>query len=583
MATQMYFSCGDSTADLKTGSPTVTISGTTATFSTAQTGNIGVGDEVTYDTSNKCYIVGKTSTTVWTVRSATGGTPTSGTGVTVNSIKHAFASLNAALAGWHGASYFNSTDLVTKDTVMHIACYRDSADDTTAVGDTTAVTTDSTRYLRIFTPTDTATQCNASQRHRGKVDTSRYRIVTGNGGGGVNITGTKYIRVEGLQIKCTNSQQDGATNSRPALRAEHATAGGATYIEQNVIQLAQYGADWWGIRTGYSSSVNRVSNNIVIGKGSSDGNYGIYGNGTLYAYNNTFYNIGTGGFFIWEYVTLKNNLLATVGAAWEYNPVYTSVTQSYSASTGTVSGTGSRSNQTFTFVDAANGDLHLTSGDTGAKGYGTDLSADANYAITLDIDGATRSGTWDIGADQTDPPPAGTTYYLLSSANADGWGDVQVGGTAPSAATMATGWTVGTTASGNYSKMAYGSERAANTFSTTAVPGTAPDNTLKDAFRIGPMTGTFAAGTWTISVPVIAVTAQGGADGRIRVRLFKSANADGSSATEVTSGAVTLSTVTDVTTGAQQVSTGTVSLGEITLSNQYLFCCLAWEITGAAS
>lgn len=179
--------------------------------------------------------------------------------------------------------------------------------------------------------------------------------------------------------------------------------------------------------------------------------------------------------------------------------------------------------------------------------------------------------------------PAQTVYYLLNTATADGWGDVQVGGTAPSAATMGTGWTVGTTASGNYSKLAYGSERAATTFSTTAVPGTAPDNTLKDAFRLGPITGTYAAGTWAISVPVIAVTAQGGADGRLRARLFTSANADGSSATELTSGAVTLSTVTDLTTGTPQVSSGTVTLSEVTLSNAYLFLCLAWEITGAAS
>lgn len=175
------------------------------------------------------------------------------------------------------------------------------------------------------------------------------------------------------------------------------------------------------------------------------------------------------------------------------------------------------------------------------------------------------------------------TLFLRPTATGDGWGTLQFSGSVGSNATTTTGWTVGTTASGNYSKMAFGTERAANTFSGTPVPGTAPDDTLKDAFRLGPLTGTFAAGDWSFSVPVIAQSAQGGADGRVRVRVFTSANANGSSPTEVTSGAVTLSTVTDLTTTAEQVSSGTVTLPEVTLSGAYLFVCLAWEITGAAS
>jgi len=58
-------------------------------------------------------------------------------------------------------------------------------------------------------------------------------------------------------------------------------------------------------------------------------------------------------------------------------------------------------NRTFTFVDEANDDFHLAStDDTGAKDYGTDLSSDPNLSFNDDIDGDTRSGTWDIGADE---------------------------------------------------------------------------------------------------------------------------------------------------------------------------------------
>lgn len=181
--------------------------------------------------------------------------------------------------------------------------------------------------------------------------------------------------------------------------------------------------------------------------------------------------------------------------------------------------------------------------------------------------------------------PEGNVYYILNTATADGWGDVQAGGTPPSDATGSSGWTVSDKAADQYSQLNFGVERTATTFSGTAVPGAGgPDNTLKDAIRIGPISGDFAAGDWTVSLPVIAVSAGGTQDGALRVRVWKSQNADGSSPTEITSGAVQLTGVTDLTTGTPQTCSGTLSLGAITgLSNSYLFFCLAWRITGAAS
>jgi hypothetical protein len=60
---------------------------------------------------------------------------------------------------------------------------------------------------------------------------------------------------------------------------------------------------------------------------------------------------------------------------------------------------------TFTNTDAGTEDFHLVSGDTDAIDLGADLSA----YFTDDIDGVTRSGTQDIGADEYNPgaePPA---------------------------------------------------------------------------------------------------------------------------------------------------------------------------------
>ena len=63
-------------------------------------------------------------------------------------------------------------------------------------------------------------------------------------------------------------------------------------------------------------------------------------------------------------------------------------------------GSGNLVNQTFSFVDLAGGDFHLTSGDSGARDQGVDLSADPDLSFSDDIDGDTRGGTWDIGADE---------------------------------------------------------------------------------------------------------------------------------------------------------------------------------------
>ncbi len=50
----IYYSVGTSTADLKTGSPTIAISGGLATLSVAQTGHLGVGDVIVYG-ANEVY------------------------------------------------------------------------------------------------------------------------------------------------------------------------------------------------------------------------------------------------------------------------------------------------------------------------------------------------------------------------------------------------------------------------------------------------------------------------------------------------------------------------------------------------
>jgi hypothetical protein len=66
---------------------------------------------------------------------------------------------------------------------------------------------------------------------------------------------------------------------------------------------------------------------------------------------------------------------------------------------------------TFTNVTAGSEDFHLISTDTDAIDNGADLSG----TFTTDIDGTTRSGTWDIGADEYVSSAPTSTYTILNN------------------------------------------------------------------------------------------------------------------------------------------------------------------------
>ena len=179
------------------------IASRTATFSAAQPNNIGVGDVITYNTSLKVYISGRTSSTVYTVQAVTGGPPADVTDATVDSIKRTFNSLSTAESGSEDSSHLNTLNLVTGKFQLNWACYNDDAmDDEVDIDDWI---TGPSNYIRIFTPTDTS-EVGTSQRH------------TGTAGTGFRIAQTKdltsdpyhyairlrasadYTRIEGIEI-----------------------------------------------------------------------------------------------------------------------------------------------------------------------------------------------------------------------------------------------------------------------------------------------------------------------------------------------------------------------------------------------
>jgi len=175
------------------------------------------------------------------------------------------------------------------------------------------------------------------------------------------------------------------------------------------------------------------------------------------------------------------------------------------------------------------------------------------------------------------------TYYLLDTlANNSAHLALQEGGTPPTAATISTGWTVGTQAVGQSSSMAAQTERARATFTATEQPSDAPSGVLGDCFRTSTrLTGDFAAGVFSLALPVIAVTSGGDQDGRARLRIWRSRFPDGAAAHEITSAIQFGTGVTNLSTALQQISTVSVTLAAFALAREFLFFQIAWEIQGA--
>ena len=163
------------------------------------------------------------------------------------------------------------------------------------------------------------------------------------------------------------------------------------------------------------------------------------------------------------------------------------------------------------------------------------------------------------------PKQSGSSALLLTLTN-------------PGASTSTTGWGVADVNAATFSRMTATIERPRLEFQATAQPSGGPLNAAEDCFRISDATtGDFSPGTWYSSLSVIAVTSGGDQDGRLSCRIWRSANADGTSATEVTQGRMVGSNVTNLATTVAQSSSASTRVAAFSLTNEYLFMQVAWE------
>ena len=280
----------------------------------------------------------------------------------------------------------NEQNLVTADKYFDV-----EIDGSWSIADTTNVTvhnytTDATRYINIY--------ATGTARHDGRV-----AAVSGRS----NYIADLYIDNHGI----SNVTYDG-------LEINHAGATFQNYFSDNLlfkncifrVASSEQGSHGINIRLG-SPSTMTIRNCIFYGN-TANWTIAIYhgeGTATIYCYNVTVYGWQCAFSDTAGTMVMKNCVgSARVSGSWNVH-YYNGGTNFSSDSTNNMSGDASTpeyntyyDSTTPTYVNTGAGteDFHLASNDTVAIAHGADLSA----TFTDDIDGVTRSGTWDIGADE---------------------------------------------------------------------------------------------------------------------------------------------------------------------------------------
>lgn len=299
---------------------------------------------------------------------------------TIKSSGGDYTSLSAWEAGQQG-------DLVAADEIRQAECY--SLSDTTQV-DIDGWTTDATRYIRIFT--------HATGRHAGVFDTGKYNLSVTDAN--TILLREDFVRFDGLQFHIS-----GATSGRAFFQLISRGASSTLHISNcifkgsaNTVSIRPY-----TLTTG-SEGTWYIWNSIFYDFGSNGSSYFVCGGGTWYLYNclGAWHSSADFGFRNdgATAVTMKNCYSAgSAGGAYFGTITQTTCASSDTTATGTGLDSIALSAVNFTNVTAGSQDFHLTSGSA-LKDVGTDLSGDATLPFSDDIDGQTRTGTWDVGPDE---------------------------------------------------------------------------------------------------------------------------------------------------------------------------------------
>lgn len=399
------------TSALSATGGTLTISGSTATFSLAQPDSIGVGDAIQYDSDDNgsidaiCFIHGRTSGTEYTVKNAAGAAPTAVAGDEDWDIFRAYSDLqecddgteNVGIDAAVRAFDAGNRNIVSANETWHVALYPGTDNGWTHNGWTDSPT----NYFEAFTPYLTS-HVGSSQRHDGIFSNNKFKISV-TSGFGISIStpgGSSYgLKVDGVTVVSSGS-------SGRAIDINAAETNAKVWISNCLISQTASGSSYGIYMSQDADRTVYIWNNVIVGGVGDTGIFNDDNAGTIYTYNNTIILAGSGAKGIDRQSVTGNTMIAknnivqiTSGTSTACYEGTFSVASDYNLSSDiTAVGDNSVLSTTLTFENSGSQNYHLTSADA-VIAIGTDLSADANLPFSTDIDSDTRSA-WNMGADE---------------------------------------------------------------------------------------------------------------------------------------------------------------------------------------
>lgn len=390
------------------GTISLSISGTTATFSSAMPDTFGIGDAIVYNTvASICFVYERINNTTYTVKNSSNGTPTSIiTDVGWEAFRSYTSMANAASQTENtginiAVRNFDTSlqSLITSDEERHWICYRGTDGTTVSLN---GLDGNSTHQLLIYTPCAN-NEVGTSLRPQGKFTTSSYFLSTSNTTGSLTINTVSgnqyYIKFKGIQIK--NTVGDGLHDGQgSAGTASNMFFDSCIFIGSNNSSTQ---ASHSGIDISATKSVTYyISNSLFYQWNStavSNNNAGVHINNsgvTVYIYNSQAWKNDRGFTIVSGTGTAKNCIVNGFASA-TYLGTWQAASTNNVDNRSLAPGSNARNGQMPAYVDSTNFDFHIVSSDTVAKNTGVDNSADANLPFNNDTDGHIRVGTWDRG------------------------------------------------------------------------------------------------------------------------------------------------------------------------------------------
>lgn len=426
MATNVFYSISPVTniVDMKV-SCDISISGGAgvATFSEAQTGNIGIGCHV-ISSNIDGFISEMTNSTTATIVTALGAAHGNVSLEALTSIKHEYDSLALAEAGFTDEDHTNNVDISTAtgaDIQANLCWYYDHDDftvDSTLV-DFFGTTTDATGFVNVFTPTGGTESIN-NQRHSGVWDDNKQVFDTGASTNFPIILTDDNIRITGIQL-----DQGADHASAFGIVANGAVA--RCYVVSCILKYTGGGSSKTAIEMADNgnSSHNFAINNIVDGFANGIFIRGPSSSAVAVIYNNTVVNCTSYGIRARSnFCVAKNNIVFNCVDGWlETDNFHTDSTNNMGddATGPTNDGAYVQTSQSGAelFLDYSGEDFHGLDTSSDLYHAGADIDAgDTYYNVTDDIDGDSRHATTpSIGADEFENAPPGGRDVLKSPKN----------------------------------------------------------------------------------------------------------------------------------------------------------------------